>query len=212
MTPLNVGAIREVDNAVGPGRFLTIWLQGCRKRCRNCMNPEFLPLIPAIAISAEEILARLRPRLAGVCFTGGEPFLQAESLAVLARSARQRGLSVISYTGYTLEELKRGAVPAAPRLLAHLDVLIDGEFIEKLAGCYLWRGSANQRIHLLTNRYSPDVLKRPPAVDVRLEGGSATAVGTANPGLQRLLDALDDLGVHFHSRRLSSLKEGGTVP
>ena len=54
---------------------------------------------------------------------------------------------VWSYTGFTLEELQQRCNPAINALLAEVDVLIDGRFLEEQRDLTLaFRGSSNQRI------------------------------------------------------------------
>jgi anaerobic ribonucleoside-triphosphate reductase activating protein len=192
---LNVAAIHEVVRPRGARPLLMVWLQGCRKRCRGCMNEDFLPLVDRLWMTSGELLERLHDGLEGICFSGGEPFLQAEELAIVAREARTHGFATLAYSGYTLEELAQGATSGAAQLLRELDVLIDGEFVEELAGSFGWRGSSNQRIHRLTNRYGPELLDDPPSTDVRLTAARLRVVGTANPAVNQLLQVLSELGV-----------------
>ena len=65
----------------------------------------------------------------------------------LARIARERGLNVWAYTGYTYKRLLAGEVPDALALLEQVDVLVDGPFVEaEKSYAALFRGSANQRL------------------------------------------------------------------
>jgi anaerobic ribonucleoside-triphosphate reductase activating protein len=71
-----------------------------------------------------------------------------EMLNVLQRANEPE---VLVYTGYTIEELRRaGGAPF--RLLARIDILVDGPFIIERPSTLVWRGSDNQRVHLLTPR------------------------------------------------------------
>jgi len=133
-----------------------VWVQGCPFRCRGCIAPEWIPLRLARLVSPEE-LARELPlaEVDGLTFSGGEPMLQAAGLARLAQVARQVNpdLSVICYTGFTLERLLRQPpYPGVAELLRQTDVLIDGPYVEALNDDRGLRGSSNQRIHLLTDR------------------------------------------------------------
>jgi anaerobic ribonucleoside-triphosphate reductase activating protein len=125
-------------------------------------------------------------KIDGVTFSGGEPFEQAKALAELAKKCRDMGLSVISYSGYTLSELKRDRAPhlGSRSLLNQLDVLIDGPFRLKLAGDLPYRGSSNQLIHLLTDRYSLDdfVSVR---VEIRIDEKGIQVTGFLNPDKER---------------------------
>ena len=96
-----------------------------------------------------ELAAELsgNPLTDGLTLSGGEPFCQAAECAALASIARERGLNVWAYTGYTYERLLAGEVPDALALLEQVDVLVDGPFVEaEKSYAALFRGSANQRL------------------------------------------------------------------
>jgi len=87
--------------------------------------------------------------LRGVTFSGGEPFCQSKPLAELATEIHAKGLDVISYTGYTYEQLINGANDENGwlDLLNNIDYLIDGRFVlAKKSLLIKYRGSTNQRI------------------------------------------------------------------
>lgn len=131
-------------------------MQGCQRRCRGCVAEPILDAPTGAGTPVNELADRILswPRLDGVTFSGGEPFEQAEALAALCERLRsQRDLSLMSYSGFTLDELRAHREPAVQRLLAQLDILIDGPFVQSRQGDLLWRGSANQQIHLLTPRH-----------------------------------------------------------
>jgi anaerobic ribonucleoside-triphosphate reductase activating protein len=99
---------------------------------------------------AERILGW--PDIDGLTLSGGEPFEQAGALARLCRTLRsRRDLSILAYSGFLLEEIAADAQKRA--LLATLDVLVDGPFVRARQADLLWRGSDNQRVHLLTDRH-----------------------------------------------------------
>ena len=85
------------------------------------------------------------PFTRGVTFSGGDPMYQAAGFAELARQIHRRTQKDIwCYTGFTFESLIHDD---QRELLAELDVLIDGPFIEKFSDPdLLFRGSYNQRI------------------------------------------------------------------
>ena len=142
-----------VDDSIvdGDGCRLTVFVQGCARRCPGCQNPETQPMEGGRAIDTAAILQQMaeNPILSGITFSGGEPFLQPAPLASLARAVHQRGLDVWSYSGFTLEELaKRAEKDKATRaLLSELDVLVDGPYEEAQRDLTLhFRGSRNQRV------------------------------------------------------------------
>ena len=80
----------------------------------------------------------------------GEPFWQAPALADLARRLKAKGLNVMSFTGFTLEQLQSEYAPAgAQDLLEQLDILIDGAYIQSQAinSPESPVSSRNQRVH-----------------------------------------------------------------
>ena len=93
--------------------------------------------------------AKRDPLLQGLTFSGGEPFCQADALAELGRLCHENGLNVVTFTGYTFEQLVAGfdEHPQWERLLRQTDYLIDGPFILEQKSLMLhFRGSKNQRI------------------------------------------------------------------
>ncbi|MBA3499069.1 MAG: radical SAM protein, partial [Deltaproteobacteria bacterium] len=102
----------------------------------------------------------------GLSLSGGEPLQQAAAIVPLLEAARARGLSTLAFSGYTREEIQ--ALPSGLEVLAHLDVLIDGRYVaaERLATGL--RGSANQRILLLTERYSLADVEATPTGEIRI--------------------------------------------
>lgn len=131
----------------GPGLRFVVFVQGCLHRCAACHNPETHDVRGGQEIAAEDVIADMlrNPLTDGVTLSGGEPFAQAEDCAKIARAAREAGLNVWCYTGYTLEQLRE--MPETEILLCELDVLVDGPFIAAQKNLNLtWRGSENQRV------------------------------------------------------------------
>lgn len=142
------GVVREsvVD---GPGLRYVIFAQGCPHRCPGCHNPETWDPAGGYEITAAELLTDIsrNPLIAGVTFSGGEPFTQAAAFAALGQALREKGYNIVTYTGYTYEELQTIAEKGVQDLLAVTDILIDGPFILAERDLTLpFRGSKNQRI------------------------------------------------------------------
>jgi anaerobic ribonucleoside-triphosphate reductase activating protein len=105
-----------------------------------------------VASLADEMIAL--PDIEGVTFSGGEPMEQAAAIVTLVDSIRlKRDLSLMSYTGYTLDSLRRRGTAAQQMLLDRLDILIDGPYIATQHTNLRWRGSDNQQVHFLSPRY-----------------------------------------------------------
>lgn len=132
----------------GPGLRYALFTQGCPRACPGCHNPQTQPLEGGEETTVEAILAEIdaNPLLDGVTFSGGEPFLQAAALAELAREIKKRDLNLAAYTGYLWEELIAANDSAWNALLAELDVVVDGPFVQALRSWTLkFAGSTNQR-------------------------------------------------------------------
>ncbi len=135
----------------GPGFRFCIFCQGCPHHCPGCHNQESHDFESGHEVRLSRILAEIdkNPMLSGVTFTGGEPFCQPEAFAALGREVKRRGLNVVTFSGYTYEELMEKAKeePAAEALLDQTDLLIEGPFKEEERDLTLrFRGSRNQRI------------------------------------------------------------------
>lgn len=150
---MNIRIAGIMDDSIvdGPGLRLTVFTQGCTHDCPGCHNPESHDPAGGKDKDTAEIIEMIddNPLLDGLTLSGGEPFLQAEACTVLACAAKERGLSVWTYSGWTFEALleRAKADPAVLTLLESTDVLVDGPFIlaEKSYDVE-WRGSKNQRL------------------------------------------------------------------
>jgi anaerobic ribonucleoside-triphosphate reductase activating protein len=156
---LNIAATVAATHALGPGLRAVVWVQGCCFNCPGCISPEWIPKQLARLVRPEDQAVELLARqdIDGLTFSGGEPMLQAAGLARLVQTARQqRELSVISFSGFTLEQLrqKQDKMPGVAEFLGEIDVLIDGLYQAGQNDNQGMRGSANQRIHYLSGRLS----------------------------------------------------------
>jgi anaerobic ribonucleoside-triphosphate reductase activating protein len=154
---LNLSARVPRTEAEGPGIRLAIWVQGCPMRCPGCCNPGLLEFREARLTAVDELVAEIlaTPDIEGVTYLGGEPFAQAEALATLSRQLRGAGLSTMCFSGHTLRQLRSSQREDWAGLLAELDLLVDGPYIERLRQTdRRWIGSSNQQVNFLTDRYS----------------------------------------------------------
>ena len=155
---LNLAGFLARSAVNGPGIRAVVWVQGCPLRCKGCFNQAFQPFSPANVVSADEIAGRILATqgIDGVTFSGGEPFFQADALAVVGEQVREQGYTVVTYTGYRYEHLLTAGDPGWDRLLGATDLLIDGPYIEALAGDDPHTGSSNQRLISLSGRIPRD--------------------------------------------------------
>jgi anaerobic ribonucleoside-triphosphate reductase activating protein len=167
---LRINGIKEESCVDGPGLRQVVFTQGCRRCCKGCHNPSTHDEQGGYTVDVRDILPGFdeNPLLAGITFSGGEPFLQAQPLVWLAEQIRAREKTVFVYTGYVFEELLFLAQndPLAGRdvgrLLSLTDILVDGPYVEELRSLdLLFRGSSNQRI---LDREARDRLRSAPEV------------------------------------------------
>jgi len=149
---LNIMGYINCSEVNGPGSRAVVWLQGCTKQCPGCFNHLSWSFEINQLISVEKLAQKIisNPQNQGVTFSGGEPFWQAPALTELAKKVKVAGLNVMSFTGFTLEKLQAPYAPAKSKeLLAQLDILIDGPFVESLAinSPDSLVSSSNQHVH-----------------------------------------------------------------
>ena len=144
---------------LGPGTRFVLWTQGCPRRCAGCMTPASQDINGGQHISVEELSQIIiSANREGITISGGEPFLQAADLCELITLVRKSvDIGVIIYTGYIYEELISSKESAIKRLLELTDLLIDGPYVDELNDGMNLRGSSNQRVIALTDRYVQNV-------------------------------------------------------
>ena len=135
----------------GPGIRTVIWTQGCTHSCFGCHNPETHNMKGGFKLSVDEICQQLSeiPFQDGITFSGGDPMLQPEPCSEIAKYAKNLGLNVWCYTGFTYEQLLEleNKNPKIKAFMDNIDILVDGKFIlEQKSLSLKYRGSRNQRI------------------------------------------------------------------
>lgn len=153
---MNYATIKKNDIANGSGVRVSLFVSGCRHRCKNCFNREAWDFDFGKLFTKEtetEIFAALdHAYVRGFSLLGGEPFEPENraELTVLLKKIRERfpEKDVWCYTGFSAEELLDGSLGVdAGNMLKYVDVLVDGKFVESLKDLsLLFRGSSNQRI------------------------------------------------------------------
>lgn len=147
---------RHGTHTLGPGLRYVLWLQGCPFACKGCITPEGRGVDANKLVEVDSLIEDIvqNQRISGLTISGGEPFLQYDSLLYLLErlKALRPDIDVLVFTGYTIEALNW---PQAKEILKYVDVLIDGPYIEERNDGIGLRGSDNQRIHFLTERLEP---------------------------------------------------------
>ncbi len=158
---MNYAEIKCFDIANGEGVRTSLFVSGCRRGCPHCFNEvawNFNAGDPFTREVEDKIIASLEPPfMDGLTVLGGEPMEPENQRGLVdfvervrARYPRGGGKTIWCYTGDTLDELLPGGrhrTEVTTRLLACLDILVDGAFVQDLYDITLrFRGSANQRI------------------------------------------------------------------
>ena len=156
---MNYATIKNCDIANGPGVRISLFVSGCTHRCKGCFNEvawDFNYGEPFTEETVEMILKMMAPSyIKGITLLGGEPFEPQNQPALLELVKRIRQnypeKSIWAFSVYLYEkDILAGRLgdPSITRaFLEHIDVLVDGPFVESLKDLSLrFRGSSNQRL------------------------------------------------------------------
>lgn len=152
---MNYVTIYKADMINGRGVRVSLFVSGCSHKCPGCFNSKAWnedygkPYTKEVEDAIMEYLKA--PYVRGLTFLGGEPMdpPHQEHIWSLIRRIRseQPDKDIWLYSGYTLEQLRSMDTPYVKQILANVDVLVDGRFVQALRDPDLpFRGSSNQRI------------------------------------------------------------------
>lgn len=138
------------------GIVVSLWMQGCPFHCLNCHNPQTWNPQGGIEVDINELIKNIKNAISNngikrnFSILGGEPLApyNLENTAKIIRSVRSTypNIKIYLWTGYTIEKLDK-TNENIQSVLADIDVLIDGPYIDSLRDITLpLRGSSNQRI------------------------------------------------------------------
>lgn len=137
-----------VENTIvdGIGFRTSIYLSGCDIRCVGCHNKELWDISSGHVMEINEVYEKITGSFTNITFIGGEPMMQAESLALIADMIKNNtSKDIWIYSGHTYEEIIDNQTYF--NLLKFCDVLVDGKFDNNFFQNNLrFRGSTNQRI------------------------------------------------------------------
>lgn len=180
---LNIMGYVDESEVNGPGCRAVVWVQGCVRECGGCFNPASWSFEINQLISVEELVSKIlsNPNNTGVTFSGGEPFWQAPILTEVAKRVKAAGLNVMSFSGFTLEQLQSKSAPMGSLgLLEQLDILIDGPYLESLAihDPSSPVSSKNQRVHIFNPTLSDQITWASDQIEIHiLKDGSRIITG-----------------------------------
>ena len=171
------------SRANGPGTRFVIWFQGCSLGCPGCFNPGTHAPGTGSRHTVDELVAQIVAQgdaIEGITLSGGEPFEQPDAALALVSAVRARtGLSILIFSGYTIEEIRE--LPRGPAILALIDVLVDGRYEARQRLGRGLRGSANQRIHWLGDRYRAADVEATPEAEIRIDARGQVVLTGVDP-------------------------------
>ena len=187
--------------ALGPGRRLGIWFQGCSIRCKGCISADTWGP-GGHSTTVAQLLEYADPwfgEVSGITISGGEPFDQPDALIELLTELRRHpGIDILVYSGHPFERLNE----PLRRMDGFIDALISEPYLAHAPQSLPLRGSDNQRLHMLTElgreRFSafehPDHCKK--TFDVMFDDdGAVWLAGIPRRGdFERLKVRLSQLG------------------
>ncbi|MBQ8790538.1 MAG: radical SAM protein [Ruminiclostridium sp.] len=192
---IRVGNYTVDTDLLGPGIRFALWLQGCNADCYGCIAPEMQDVKGGSLFSIEKLAEMIisSKNTEGITISGGEPLLQADRLYQLLKIVKtaRPDYSVVIYTGFTIDQALTCENNEVSRLINELaDVVIDGRYVDEQNDNKGLRGSSNQRIIHITDRY-----KEHPAYDVNRKrqsrfitnAGRMYMVGVPSRAVQTLL-------------------------
>lgn len=192
----------EQTTLLGPGERAVLWVYGCCFDCPGCIAYNFKH--GTFLEAEEEKLAEwfLETDMKDITISGGEPMLQAEALSKMLQIVRQkRDVGVIVYSGFLYEDLleKGRDDEGIKKFLSEIDILIDGPYLEEQNENTPYRGSSNQRIIPLTNRYLDQIDEyyydtNGRKVEIRVSGEKTLMVGVPSKDQAAIWSNIKALG------------------
>ena len=158
---MRIAGINKNDVVNGEGICVALFTQGCPFHCKGCFNPETWDYNGGKEVPISDLISNIEAAIAanGVprnfSILGGEPLIERnlEELKILLSTIKKDfpHITIFLWTGFTIEEL----TSAQKEVTQYIDVLIDGQYNEKLRDVSLHlRGSSNQRIFRTNNEDS----------------------------------------------------------
>ena len=139
-----------MDISNGPGVRVSIFMQGCNFKCKNCFNPETHDFEGGEEFNDSTIERVLdlceNEHIKGLSILGGEPMNShnIEGTTKLAKEFKKRypNKTIWAWSGYKFDEHLKNK-----EIVKYLDVLVDGQYVDEKRNPKLdWKGSENQRV------------------------------------------------------------------
>ncbi len=155
--------MRSMDVNNGPGICASLYVQGCRRQCKECFNPETWDYngghIWNRRTEFQFVEVCKNEHVKNICILGGEPLDQGKELFdLLIKLKEEVNKPIWLWTGYIWEDIIKDKDMVYQQnfdvdrmfkegILTSCDVVIDGPFVFELKDSSLkYRGSSNQRV------------------------------------------------------------------
>jgi len=152
---MRISRILSPVTALGPGRRVGVWVQGCDLACSGCASTDTWDRAAGRDMTEEEVAAEVleligAENLTGLTLSGGEPFQQGAELARVVQLIRVGApdIDVLVFTGYPTRIARR----RSPALFELVDVVIAGPYDASLPSGGPLVASSNQEVTMQTPR------------------------------------------------------------
>lgn len=152
---IRVARVLDKTQIYGPGWRTAIWVQGCNLACSGCWNKDLWPKKGGEDMPIKKLYDRIisNELIEGITILGGEPLQQADTLLPFLNLIKKAKKTIFLYTGYEYEELDE----VQSKCIELADIVVSGRYEEEKRDLHLkWRGSSNQKVDFLSERYSPE--------------------------------------------------------
>jgi len=205
--PAQLSRLHYPVTALGPGRRIGVWFQGCTIGCRGCISRDTWDQSDAPTRRTGDVLAEIntlvdRERPDGLTISGGEPFEQPEALTALIDGVRARhgannpDFDVLVFSGLTATQLD-----TRQEILRRIDVVVAGPYVEQRAIDEPLRASSNQELIVRTDvgrrRYATLADDAPRSqIQVVVQDEQIYVIGLPSPGsMDRFSKAMAARGI-----------------
>ncbi|MFI8774644.1 4Fe-4S single cluster domain-containing protein [Gordonia sp. NPDC062954] len=183
---IGINRIAVSVRSLGPGRRVSIWVQGCTLGCRGCASTDTWDGdngTPLPVTDLADTVAGLLTDHDGITITGGEPFQQGAAVAELLGHLDNRGAledrDVLVFTGYAAPRAQR----LCPELWERADAIVAGPYLPDRAGEAWLRASDNQELHV-----------KSALAEERFRNGDRRVIQVATPGRDLAIAGLPRAG------------------
>lgn len=150
--------IKKNDISNGTGVRVSLYVSGCRNKCKGCFNKETWDFKYGKEFTNAELQEIINSSkydyIEGLTILGGEPFEPENQETVLKVIKEYKKYypdkNIWMFSGYLFDkQIKQWCLtlPYTQEIINNIDVLVDGRFVEELKDPDLgFRGSSNQRV------------------------------------------------------------------